>query len=285
MIRFGPSGNSDSFYESGYKSSVQMPKWLSEMGLDAYEYQCGKGIRGENIAKLIRDKAMAHDIKLSIHAPYYINLASEDAEKREKSKQYILDSMHLAKVMGADRIVVHTGSVSKVDREWAVETASNVLRETLREAEEMGLSDITICPEVLGKINQLGDLDEIIKMCSVDDRLIPTIDFGHLHARCMGCLNNIEDFEQVLAKISNGLGDDRLKKLHIHFSKVEFTKGGEKRHRKYDETNFGPDFEPLASCLVKRRMEPVIICESRGTMAEDALKIKNIYEKVLGETK
>ena len=283
FVRFGPSGNSESFYEQGYKSSAQMPEWLGKMGLSAYEYQCSKGVKvGEKMAREIGEKALENDIFLSIHAPYYINMASEEKEKRDNSIRYIMETLQAARWMGARRIVVHTGSCSKVSREWALKTAIGVLGDAMREADEAGFSDITLCPEVLGKLNQLGSLEEILEMCSIDERLIPTIDFGHLHARGIGALNSVEDFERVIDRIGNVLGEDRLKRLHCHFSRIEFTAGGEKKHWAIDDTQYGPEFGQLAEVLVKRRMEPVIICESRDYMAEDALKLKQIYEKAAG---
>ena len=150
MIRFGPSGNSESFYEQGHKSSVEMPEWLRNIGLNAYEYQCSKGINiGEATAGKIGEEAEKNGIFVSIHAPYYINLASGDIEKRNKSKAYIIDTLKVARNMGAKRIVIHTGSCSKISREWALCTASVTLREAIKDADEAGLGDITICPEVL----------------------------------------------------------------------------------------------------------------------------------------
>lgn len=283
LIRFGPSGNSSSFYEEGYKSSVDMPGWLKTMGLDAYEYQCSKGVKvSKETAVRIGEEALRHDIYLSIHAPYYINMASLEVEKRISSKRYIIETMTAAKWMGAKRIVVHTGSYSKVDRKWALDTAILVLEQVLKEADELGLGDITICPEVLGKNNQLGSLEEIMEMCRIDDRLIPTVDFGHVHARGQGSLNSVQDFETVIKAVEDALGYERVKYLHCHFSRVEYTKGGEKKHWAIDDTQYGPEFEHLAEVICKKGMEPVIICESRDYMAEDALKLKRIYEKVSG---
>lgn len=279
MIRFGPAGNSDSFYEQGKKSSQQMPGWLRQMGLSAYEYQCGKGVNiGEDAARKIGEEARLNDIYLSIHAPYYINMANPEKEKRNNSIKYILESLAVARWMGAKRVVVHTGSTSKVERGWALSAAMEVLKEAIVEADQMGLGDIHICPEVLGKLNQLGSLEEILEMCRMDGRLIPTVDFGHLHARSMGGMKTQQDFEKVVEEIENKLGYERLQKLHIHFSRIEYTKGGEKKHWTLDDTQFGPEFDYLAEVIYKKKMEPVIISESRGTMAEDALKMKNIYE-------
>jgi len=281
MIRFGPSGNSESFYEQGYKSSVQMPAWLNAMGLTAYEYQCSKGVKvSEQTARDIGKEALKNNVFLSIHAPYYINMASPEEEKRINSKRYIIETLTCARWMGAKRIVVHTGSYSKVDKKWALGMAIKVMKEVFEEARQKGLDDVVICPEVLGKQNQLGSLEEILEICKIDERLIPTVDFGHIYARGLGNLNSTEDFLAVLEKVENELGYNRLKYLHCHFSRIEFTKGGEKKHWTMDDVQFGPEFEPLAKALYIKKMEPVIICESRGSMAEDALKLKKIYEDI-----
>jgi len=282
LVRFGPSGNSESFYEQGYKSSAQMPAWLSAMGLEAYEYQCNRGVNiSEKTAREIGEEAVKNDIFLSIHAPYYINLASPEEEKRKNSKRYIIETLTAAKWMGAKRIVVHTGSYSKVDKRWALKTAIDLIGEVLDEARNSGLEDVLICPEVLGKNNQMGSLDEIIEMCRIHELLMPTVDFGHIHARYQGGLNCPEDFERVINQLENALGFERIKNLHCHFSRVEFTKGGEKKHWNIDDVEFGPEFAHLAEIIVKKGMEPVIICESRSNMAEDALKLKKIYESII----
>jgi deoxyribonuclease-4 len=280
-IWFGPSGNSSKFYEDGYKHSYQMPEWLRNMGLNAYEYQCNKGTNiKKETAEKIGEEARKAGIRLSIHAPYYINLSSSEEEKRENSIQYILNTCRVAKWMGADRIVIHPGSVGRFSREEAMMKALPVLAEAVKRADEAGFSDITLCPEVLGKMNNLGSLEEVLIMCRLDDRLIPCIDFGHLHARTLGSLTGIDDFNAVFDKIENSIGAERAKKIHIHFSRIEFTQAGEKKHHTMDDTEYGPDFELLARVLVERKTEPVIICESRDRMAEDAVILKGIYERV-----
>ena len=153
-----------------------------------------------------------------------------------------------------------------------------VLKEALELSDMAGYGDISICPEVLGKHNQLGTLEEIMEMCKIDERIIPTIDFGHIHARGLGSINSEEDFANIIDIIENSIGKDRTKQIHCHFSKIEYTKGGEKKHWNFVDKQYGPEFEYLAPVLVKRGMEPVIICESRGMMAEDALQMKEIYE-------
>lgn len=282
MIRFGPSGNSESFYDDGNKSSVQMPEWLNKMGLTAYEYQCNKGVRiGKEIAVKLGEEAKKNNIFLSIHGPYYISMASVEKEKRDNSKRHILYSMEAAKWMGAKRVIIHTGACTNMSREKALDTAMQVMRETISEADALGLGNISMCPELLGKINQLGSLDEIMAICGLDERIIPCIDFGHLHARGMGAMNSAQDFMNALNTIENEIGYERLKNIHIHFSRIEFTKGGEKKHWTLADKQYGPEFEHLAEAIALKKMEPVIICESRDGMAEDAVKMKNIYEEAL----
>jgi len=285
MVWFGPAGNSDSFYEEGHKRSFEMPGWLKNMGLDAYEYQCNKGVNLKpETARQIGENCREHGIRLSVHAPYYINLASTDKEKREKSVVYIMDTLRAARIMGADRIVVHPGYVSGVSRQEALELALDTLSETVRQADgEDLLSSVTVCPEVLGKNNQLGTLEEVIVLCRLDERLIPCIDFAHMHALTQGGMKTKEDFRRVFMLVEKYLGRDRMRKVHIHFSRVEYGKSGEKKHWSYKDTEYGPDFNPLAQAIIEMDLEPVVICESRGTMAEDALTLKKIFIEESGK--
>lgn len=280
MIWFGPAGNADTFYRQGYQHSWQMPEWLHQMGLNAYEYQCNKGIHlKDETAFVIGEKCRENNIRLSIHAPYYINLASTEKVKRDKSIQYILDTLRIAKIMGAERIVVHPGYVSGVSRQVAIELALDTLLETIQRADALDFSEVTICPEVLGKFNQLGTLEEVIALCSLDERLLPCIDFAHMHALTLGGMNTSEDFKRVFKLVEKHLGRERVSKVHIHFSRVEFGKGGEKRHWSYKDEDYGPNFDPLARAILDLGLNPVIICESRDTMAEDALILKSIFHR------
>ena len=284
MVLFGPSGNSESFYEQGFKHSVQMPGWLARMGLDAYEYSCTKGVKLKKETALeLRSEAEKHNIVLSVHSPYYINLATDDEEKRIKSIKYIVDTAAIADAMGAKRIVVHSGACAKLSREAALEYAKKTVSLALNELDSLGLGHVHICPETMGKINQLGTLDEVMELCRLDERLIPTIDFGHLYARTFGGLVTKVDFEKIFDTIENCLGFDRLKIFHSHFSRIEYTNpGGEKRHTIFDDTMWGPEFDYCGELIYKKNLSPTIICESAGTMAEDALKMKQYYMKIRG---
>lgn len=275
--KFGPAGNADAF---PYPSSADAPRWLAELGLDCYEYQCGKGIHiGEDSARKIGAAAREAGISLSLHAPYFINLANPDPESRKKTIGYILSACRAADWMGAGRVVVHTGALMKRTRREALDIARASLKEVLAVWEGEGFSHIALCPETMGKINQLGDLAEVLELCQLDDRLIPCVDFGHLYARTLGELTGPEACEAMLDQIEAALGPERASRFHSHFSRIEFTpKGGEKCHRTFaDNGGFGPDPEPLMAAVARRGWGPTFICESAGTQEQDALAMKRMY--------
>ena len=147
--------------------------------------------------------------------------------------------------------------------------------------DENGYADILMCPETMGKINQLGTLSEVMELCKVDERFLPCVDFGHLNARTLGGIKNIDDYAAILDEIENKLGFERLKIFHVHFSKIQYTTGGEKCHLTFSDNEYGPDFEPLMELFAKRGLEPSVICESAGTQAEDASEMKKAYERYL----
>ncbi len=276
--KFGPAGNSLSFAEMGYKHSLQVPEYIEKMGLDAFEYQCGRGVnigteKAEKLGLLAKEK----NITLSLHAPYYISMSSTEEAKRLNSVKYILDSAAAVKAMGGNRIIVHTGSCGKISREYALELAIDTMKIALKALDDRGLSDIRICPETMGKINQLGTLDEVLSLCELDERLLPCIDFGHLNARTLGGLKTYSDFEEIFVSIENRLGISRLREFHSHFSKIEYTTGGEKKHLTFSDEVFGPNFEPVMELTAKKNCSPIFICESDGTQAEDAKIMKDFY--------
>lgn len=276
--KFGPAGNSDSF-SAKYKSSADAPLFLKEMGLDCYEYQCGRGVKvSDKTASAIRANAEKTGIKLTLHAPYFISLSSVEPEKRDNSINYILQSCDAAMRIGADRIVIHSGSCSKMSREEALELAKNTLTRARKQAVEQGFESVHFCPETMGKTNQLGNLTEVMELCRLDDTFLPCIDFGHLNARTFGGIKSIQDYEKMLDEVENALGHDRLKIFHSHFSKIMYTEpGGEKKHLTFEDEEYGPEYEPLMELVAKKNLSPVFICESAGTQAEDALKMKESY--------
>ena len=242
---FGPAGNAASF---PYKSSVDAPRWLAGLGLDCYEYQCGKGV----------------------------NVGEETARKVGQAARQAADWM------GASRVVIHSGALMKRTRREAMDIAIPALKAVVAACDEAGFGHIALCPETMGKINQLGDLDEVLELCQLDIRLVPCVDFGHLYARSLGELEGHEACVRMLNRIAEVLGEERASRFHSHFSKIQFTpNGGEKMHLTFDQDDFGPDPAPLMAEVARRGWSPTFICESAGTQAEDALTMKKLYQASL----
>ena len=272
---FGPGGNSDSFTAEGNKSTVQAPGWVRRRGLDAYEYEAGRGVNaGEDALRKIGDKAREHGILMSLHAPYFISLSGADPEKRLKSVDYIQKSLWAAELLGADTIVIHCGGASGRDRREAMELSRDTLYHVI---EAVGDTKIHLGIETMGKLNQLGTLEEVLELCAVDPHYYPVVDFGHLNARNVGgYYTNVDSYRRTFDTIACAMGDDVARYLHCHFSKIEYTSAGEKRHLTFADEQFGPAFEPLAEAIVREGLCPRIICESDGTQAEDALFMKRL---------
>ena len=282
MIRFGPSGNSELFYAQGFKSSLDAPKWLKNRNLDAYEYSFSRGFTvSEFVATEIGKNCRENGIEISVHAPYYINLANPDDEFVEKSYNYILTSIKYLKLMGGHRCVFHPGTCGKLTREEAFELLKKrmkILIERIKQ-ENIDVTDILLCPETMGKSAQLGTYQEIAEICTYADYLVPTLDFGHINSILHGKLKTEQDFEEIIIHLNKIIGEEKVKKVHIHFSKIMFGEKGEIKHLTLEDDIYGPEFEPLSKVLKKYNMSPVIICESHGTQAEDANLLKNIYLK------
>ena len=284
MILFGPSGNSDSFHERGYRSFADIPCYVKEMGLDCYEYQCGRGVKiSSESAEKLGALCRASDVTLSLHAPYYISLSGIEEQTRLKSIDYILQSAAAASAMGAGRVVVHSGSCGKQSREAALTLAKDTLSRTRVAMVQNGFSHIHLCPETMGKINQLGTLTETLELCLVDDSFIPCVDFGHLNARTLGGLQIKADFLAVLDEMEHTLGRERMQSFHCHFSRIEYSAGGEKQHLIFADERFGPDYRPFLEAVAERGLTPQIQCESAGTQAEDAQTMKEYYRSLTEE--
>lgn len=275
-ISFAPGGNSESFAKK--KFPEDLPEYLKAFGLDGYEVECGRGVRVSEKSFLLLPKlASDNGITLTLHAQYFISLSGENEETRLKSVDYIEEAARAAQRLGAKKIVVHSGSCAKISRERATELALDTLKRAQQRLDEKNLSDIIICPETMGKINQLGTLSEVIELCSVDERFLPCVDFGHLNARTLGQIKTKDDYKAILDEIENKLGFERLKNFHVHFSKIRYTAGGEKMHLTFEDSEYGPEYEPLMELIAERGLEPTIVCESSGTQAEDAMQMKKYY--------
>ncbi len=278
---FGPGGNSEEFYQAGYKSTKEAPAFVKMTGLDAYEYEAGNGIAAsEATLRAIGHAAREQDVHMSLHAPYFISLSGVDPEKRLKSVVYIRDSLWAADLLGARTIVIHTGSAAKITREEAMRLAADTLYHVL---DSVGDTPIALGLETMGKKNQLGTLDEVITLCKLDPRLAPVVDFGHLNARvCGGAFVTADDYTRVFDRIGEALGDAVARRLHCHFSKIEWTAAGEKKHLTFADEIYGPQFEGLAEAIARDQLTPTIISESAGTQSQDARFMKAAWQHAAG---
>lgn len=278
---FGTAGLPKSYHDLKKKNSLFIPEYLNGFGLNAFEYQAGRGVRlSQKMADSLKENGEKFGITYSIHAPYYISMSSMEEEKRLNSVNYILQSAKAVLMLGGNRVIFHSGSCGKQSREQALAKAQDTLNHILQAlAEEDLLDKVYICPETMGKVGQLGTLDEVLTLCQQHKRIIPCIDFGHLNARTQGEIKGKKEFSFILDKIEQALPDERASNFHVHFSKIEYTKGGEKRHLTFEDTVFGPDYEPFIELIAQRKLTPTIICESDGTQAEDAQTMQKLYNK------
>lgn len=279
MIKFGPSGAPTRFYDEGHKTTEEMPLWVKQNGLDCFEYSFGRGVNlGEAKAKSIAEAFKKENIEISVHAPYFINLATPEKDKAENSFNYILSSAVVGRMMGANRVVFHPAAQGKETRETAVNRTIARLIELKSIIEERGFTDMKFCPETMGKIAQIGTIEEITHFCTLADFYYPTVDFGHVNAREQGSLKTKEDYIVRLKYMMNLLGYEKVNDMHVHFSKVEYTAKGEKRHLTFEDTIFGPDYKPFIEAIVELNLHPYIVSESAGTQADDAKTMKDYYE-------
>lgn len=281
MIKFGPSGNCESFYAAGYSHTEEAAGFVKNMGLNCFEYSFGRGVRmTEEKARSIGAAFAKEGVEISVHAPYFINFANPDDEMVQKSYGYVLDSAKVLLQMGGKRVVFHPAAQGKAAREDAValtEERLKILRDYIYENE---MQHLIFCPETMGKLAQIGTVEEITRFCKIDPVYTPCVDFGHVNAREQGSLKTVADYKARLQYMIDELGYERMKNFHVHFSKIMYSAKGEIKHLTFEDGVYGPEFEPLAIALKDLDLEPYIVSESSGTQAEDAKAMQDIYNKL-----
>lgn len=284
MIKFGPSGSPLRFYEEGYSGTEKMAGWVRDNGLDCFEYSFGRGVnmsfdKAKSICAAFNEKG----VEISVHAPYFINFANPDEEKANNSYGYVLNSAKVGRAMGAKRVVFHPSTQGKDTRQVAVQRTMDRLRVLKQYIIEEGLDDMYFCPETMGKSAQIGTVEEITEFCTLADFYIPCVDFGHVNAREGGSLKTTFDYISRLQYMIDILGTEKMSKLHVHFSKIQYSAKGEIKHLTFEDTEYGPEFEPFITAIEKLKLEPYIVCESDGTQADDAIQMKKYYDKIIAK--
>jgi len=274
-LRFGPAGKPVDYKKSDITG---VPEFLKNMGLDAFEYEAVRGVKiSEAKARKLADEARKNDVLMSLHAPYYINLSSKVKETVEKSKRWIVEAVKAANWMNAYVVVFHPGYYKGVSQSEAVNMvikALNELNEIIRN--QLNIKNVWLGPETTGKKSQVGSIDEIIEICKNVNMCRPVIDWAHMYARSLGMfITTVDHIISVIDRIEKELGSEVLKPLHMHFSRISFSSGGEREHHVLSDVGYGPEFRIVCKGLKQVGIEGVIISES-PVLEKDALIMKSI---------
>jgi len=280
--RFGPAGIPIAF-KTLIKRVADVPRLLRNEGLDAFEYQAVRWGTKPQMKKEEAEKlgleAKANDIWLSVHASYFINFCGTKSIV-EASKQRLIACATAAKWMSAHVVVFHPGFYGGNEPEKAFRNCSNIIKEVIAAMETLGLEDVKIGPETMGRVSQFGSLDDVLRLCKEIEELQLVIDWGHLHSRDEGCLRSVQDFRSVVEHVEDVLGVEAARNMHCHFTKVEFSATGERRHHTMEETAYGPEFEMFAKVIAEFKLNPVVISES-PVQEVDAIKMRDLVKNEL----
>lgn len=275
-LRFGPAGK-----PIDYTGPTQaIPAYLNSKGLDAFEYQAVRNVRvREEVATQLRLQAEKYDVLLSMHGPYYINLSSDKMEVIEKSIKWLVLAAITAYKMGANIVVFHPGYYGNKSPREALELAVNSLKRIVEELSSNSIKSVSLGAETTGRISQLGSLEEVIELCLRVDMVKPVIDWAHLHARTLGeYINSVEDVTKTIDLLEREIGKEAVENLHMHYSKIEYGKGGEREHHVLEDTNHGPDYLVVCRGLREVGISGVLISET-PLLDRDAILMRDVYAK------
>ncbi len=257
------------------RSTIGGIKTIRDIGLDAMEVQFVRGVRmNREKAKEVKKVSEDLNVKLSVHAPYFINLNAERKDKIEASLKRLRDTILIGGIF-AKNIVFHPGYYLKSSKEKAYERIRCNLKLIVEFIEDKGI-DVILRPETTGKPTQFGELDEILKLCE-DLNILPCIDFSHIHARTMA-MNSYDEFCSILERIEEKIGKEALRNMHMHVSGIEYGLKGEKRHLNLKQSDF--KYEDLLRALRDFKVEGTLIVESPN-LEEDALMLKDLWNKLI----
>ena len=279
--RFGPAGVPPIFRILGAQS-FDVPRLLREEGLDAFEYQAvrwgQKPQMKQEDAERLGSEARKNDVLLSMHGSYYVNLSGKK-EVVEASKRRLVACATAARWMGAYVVVFHMGFYGRVEKSYAFKNCIAALKDIVATMNSLGIGNVKLGPETMGRVFQVGSLDEILTICEEVEQTQLVIDWSHLHARHQGRFRKVEDFRAVVEEVERRLGTEAARNMHCHFSKIEYTDKGERRHHVLDEARHGPDFQMLAEVIAEFKMRPVMICET-PFLDVDAVKMRDMFRQV-----
>jgi deoxyribonuclease-4 len=269
-LLFGTAGVPKSTPKPGSKAGI---KRIRELGLDCMELAFVRRVSmGEKTASNVREAAEGLGVRLSVHAPYYVNLNAKEAEKVKSSRLRILQAAYVGWLCGAKDVVFHPAFYHDDHPGVVYERVKEHLMELASRLREEGVS-IVLRPETTGKLSQFGSLDEIIELSSEVEGVAPCVDFAHIHART-GRNNSYEEFVEILRSIEGKLGRNAIEEMHIHVSGIDYGKRGEKEHLNLVDSDFS--YVELMQALKDLEVKGLVLCESPN-LEEDALKLQRVY--------
>ncbi|WFO75514.1 TIM barrel protein [Desulfurococcaceae archaeon MEX13E-LK6-19] len=279
-LRFGPAGKPVDYKKTDITG---VPEFLHSIGLNAFEYQAVRGVKiSEEKARRLGEEAKKYDVLLSMHGPYYINFGSPEKKIFEASIKRLEDSIQACKWMEAYIVVFHPGYYKGTTPEEAVKRTIEALKIVDEFRKSIGAKNVWLGPETTGKVTQIGTLEENIEICRNIDNCKPVVDWAHMYARSQGkYITTIDHVIEVITMIEKELGKNAVSPLHMHFSKIDYGKGGEKEHHTLAEEGYGPDFRIICKGLVEVGVDGVIISES-PILEKDAIVMKNICKEICG---
>ncbi len=258
-------------------STINGIERIAELGLGCMEVEFVQGVKmGEASARLVAETAAKKSIKLTAHAPYFINLNAREPEKIRASQGRILQTARIASICGAESIVFHTAFYLGDPLEQAYNTVKKHLGEVMDQLKREN-NRVWLRPEIMGKVSQFGTLDEVLSLSVELERVAPCVDFTHWHART-GRFNTYQEFTSILQQIQERLGKAALDNMHIHVSGIAYGKKGEIKHLTLKESDF--QYIEFLKALKDYDIKGVLICESPN-LEEDALLLQATYDALL----
>jgi len=269
-LLFGTAGTPLS---SKSRSSVDGISRIRQLGLDCMEIEFVYGVNmGKNTALEVIQVAIENGIKLSAHAPYFVNLNAAEEKKIQDSRQRILESARICAICGASDVVLHAGFYLKNTPDKVYRAIAKQLKE-LSDILKLENSGVMLRVEVSGKDSQFGSLTEILTLSTELDGIAPCIDFAHQHAKT-GKDNTYEEFVIILKRVEKRLGRQGLDNLHLHVSGIEYTDRGERKHLDLRQSDF--NYVDLLQALKDFDAKGRVICES-PSLEGDAILLKETY--------
>ncbi len=262
---------------------ADVPRLLRVEDLDAFEYAAVRWGQVPQIkqadAEALGAEAKKHDVVMSLHGSYFINLFGE-VEVVEASKRRLVACAQAAEWMGAYVAVFHAGFYGKNGKAETLRKCIKAVEDVKSTLKSMGVRNVKLGPETMGRHSQFGTLEEVLSVCQQVEDTQLVIDWSHLHARSGGALRTVADFRKIVTLAEEKLGTETIRNMHCHFSKIEFTyKNGERMHHTLDEPGFGPEFVNLAEVITEFKLRPVLICET-AIQDVDAAKMRDTLRRI-----